>query len=336
LNSKSKKLALFLIVALLLSSCAQAKTGAPQATQPPQPPTSTLPPTATQTPIPTGTEPPPTATLTPKPTKFVTVTPTPTATPPGMAQLKSILNQGASPDGKWLWAVEGNPDDPRPATHFVSADGSQSYTVQFSADETGQPPFDQAQYVPIFWPPQVPFVYLVGRSPSEIKFVYENGFRISRLNLQTGELVQVIPGNQLDSRYFTFSPRGEFLVEYQIGTHQLQVYILDTGKFKQINVPYNFIQVGAATWSADGDFVAFLACDDPLGNDCTQVPIFTINILTKEYKLVALNLLETLPDVETALHVSIAWPRMSRMTLTDAKTGKQWDVNTETGVVIAK
>jgi hypothetical protein len=94
--------------------------------------------------------------------------------------------------------------------------------------------------------------------------------------------------------------------------------------------------VGGAVWSPDGQFVAFLGCDDPVGNACTQVPIFTINVLTKEYKLVALNLLETLPDADTALHLSISWPRLSRMTLTDAKTGKQWDVYTETGVVISR
>jgi WD40 repeat protein len=89
-----------------------------------------------------------------------------------------------------------------------------------------------------------------------------DGFDLQRINVQTGEIEQVIPGDKESFVAFAFSPDETHIAYTRAQDNPSIFYIrnLATGVEKTANViitSMNYIRVGSIVWSPSGDKIAF-------------------------------------------------------------------------------
>jgi hypothetical protein len=330
-----------------LSACAQSSADSPSSAQSPVP----TKPAATKTPtrVVTKTDTVP-ATAAPSQTSTPNYTPTPTltATPPGMTLLQPYQLRitpdmtravratptgpapvQMSPDGQWLWAIEGNPGDPAPPTHFVTVDGQTSWQIQFAAAEVDQAPYDHAEYVPVFWEPGGPYVYLLGRGYVDSTDYFANGFRLARLDRRNGSVTVMVPGSGSNLRYFSISPKGKNLLITQYSSRKVKLIRLADWDEITINLPYAYFQNGNAAWSPEEQLVALVAYENRSGIKNPFLPLYILNPQTKETSVLVPDLQSlTGEDFNNVLRLQIRWPQASQIILSDAASGQEWIVQT--------
>ena len=80
------------------------------------------------------------------------------------------------------------------------------------------------------------------------------GFKLSRLNLETGEFTTQVSGfpSLMDSYYFSFSPTGRFFLVSSINPFELKIIQLFDMAETIIHLPKSIEQAGDAVWSPDG------------------------------------------------------------------------------------
>jgi len=217
------------------------QTSAPTATSLPASPTSTVTiiPTETNTPVVLPTE-----TPTPKPPdqildspngEFVAEFDNAYSDPAFEPQIIKILDKNGSPMWEIPYQHETAMADPHPSLRIYrwSKDSVYLYFYYYFSPDGG----DRA-----FW---------------------WDGFDLQRINVETGNIEQVVPGDREGYIAFAFSPDETQIAYTRAQDNPSIIYIhnLKTGVEKNTNVivntSMNYIRVGSIVWSPSGDKIAF-------------------------------------------------------------------------------
>lgn len=249
-------------------------------------------------------------TLTPKPSRLpsrtleqtpsVMMTQRPTA--PGEAKLSNTAwKRGKSPDNKWFWALEEQPGKQYFLTHFVNADGSLEWFVH---PDENIPGWQSTDFIPYFWLPNEPFVFLVGHGccgdgPST-HYIFRS---LARLNLDTGQLSLQFPWRGAYS--FDFAPSGKYLVWSSRGSHAVHIIRISTGVENVTILPEKYIDIGSVrgeppmTWAQDGKkFVQeiYFACESESDIFCTKIAFVVIAAETGSYQIIDNNFTQSFSE----------------------------------------
>lgn len=236
---------------------------------------------------------PPTKTFTPKPPLVLVMSPTATVTNiplpiPTASPTKTFAVLRLSPDGtKRLQSMDWK--------HYeiLNAEGkvlwSFSYDVnKFGAAESGF--LYEAGYVPFYWSPNGKELYLSslhGMENSSIKFygsVFINGNGLSKFDIETGEMTEIIPELRHGYYAFAISPDGNQLVYANQTETPVKIKLLDLNTFKErvlFVAEQTILEVGSFGWSPKMDRLIFMTLEipgDPKVYENRTYNIFTIDI----------------------------------------------------------
>jgi hypothetical protein len=217
---------------------------------------------------------------TPTPTRLPVSTEEPEPTidmPPGLLMLESNRNSkqidGRSPDREWFWGVEYLPginrydyseDKVVLQTRFVNRMATRSFTIQYSPYTKGN---TEVYYSPLFWPKSGPYVYLTPDfccwdAPGTY---FYSGFKLVRLNLETGKLSTIVDGSLPATGWFkmydfSVSDDGSKVLMTEMYKKGISVIQINNGEKSYYTLPKDIEQAGRGVWSADEKKVAFYGC----------------------------------------------------------------------------
>jgi hypothetical protein len=235
------------------------------------------------------------ATETRQPTPTLEITSRPTF--PGEAKFtKTIWYQGESPDLKWFWVVEEEPPMAIEyfVTHLVNAEGSVEWFIHPEAGQTG---WEGATYLPTFWLPNEPYVYLSGHGCCADGPPSHYGDKsFVRFNLETGQLSMLLPWKNGLGAYATdFSPTGKYMLWSTGGEHSIHIIQLSNGNEKIVLLPEKYRDIGGLRneldngWSPNGKRVIqeiFMDCEAESDLYCFNVAFVIIEPGTGGYQII--------------------------------------------------
>lgn len=237
-----------------------------------------------------------TETRQPGPTIEITLRPT----FPGEAKFtKTAWYQGESPDLKWFWIVEEEPPMAIEyfVTHLVNAEGSVEWFIHPEAGKTG---WEGSTYLPTFWQPNEPYVYLSGHGCcADGPATHYSDKSLVRFNLETGQLSILLPWENGMGAYSTdFSPTGKYLLWSSGGEHKIHIIQLNNGDEKIVLLPEKYLDIGGLRnepekgWSPNGKRVIqeiFLDCETGSDIYCGCVAFVIIELGTGGYQIIENN-----------------------------------------------
>lgn len=244
--------------------------------------------TPTKTPVTLATE-----TRQPTPTIEITLRPT----FPGEAKFtKAAWYRGNSPDLKWFWTVEEEPPMAIEyfVTHLVDAEGNVEWFIHPEAGQTG---WQEATYLPTFWLPNEPYVYLSGHGCCADGWATHYGDRsLVRFNLETGQLSMLLPWKNGLGAYATdFSPTGKYLLWSTGGEQSIHIIQLSNGNEKIVLLPEEYRDIGGLRnemdngWSPNGKRVIqeiYMDCEAGSDIYCFNVAFVIIEPGTGGYQII--------------------------------------------------
>lgn len=324
-----RSLHFLILISLLMSACSSSlaqpssQVGIKQeATHPLRSETFTLPiPTIlTNTPAPITTN---TSTIiateTERPTPEITRRPT----QPGEAKFtKTAWYRGNSPDLKWFWIVEEAPSMDYFVTHLVNADGSMEWLIHPEAGKTG---WQQATYLPVFWLPNDPYVYMTGHGCcGDGPATHYTDRSLVRLNLETGQLSMLLSWKNGKGSYsISFSPDGKYLLWSAWGEHSVHILQLKNGNEKVVLLPEKYLDIGGwwenpqQGWSTNGKRVVqeiYMACEPGSDVYCFKVAFVVIEPGTGGYQIIENDITQTI-GVNNQWDYKIFWTDNENITL---------------------
>lgn len=224
---------LIVLLILMLASCSQAVTPIPVPTNLPSP-TNTLAPTATLA-------------ATPSPIIYPTQVYGLLLSPDGTKRIQSLdwnNYEVLTADGKILWSI--------------------SYENKLGAFEPGWHPF--------YWSPDGKYIYFTcyhGPDDGSTKFfgnALKDGDCIYRFDVDTGELVELIPEIKPGYYAFAISPDGSQLVYANQTETSVKIKLLDVNNFDErvlLTADEKILEMGSFGWSPKLDKIIFTTLEIP-------------------------------------------------------------------------
>jgi hypothetical protein len=213
----------------------------------------------------------------------------------------------------------------------VSADGKVSWFEQFKASDFPGFEFPEAWYEPIFWLPNEPYVYLVGKVPWDGPIYFYSGFKLSRLNLLTGEFSVQDAGDTGNITDYSFSPGGKFLLTAGC-TQEIKIIRIKDWSEKKIILPVSYTQSGDALWSADQEKVIVVSLVNQSEEDREKWQILLLDVDTASYHILVDNIRDDTQNVFSWIRVQ-SWISEDEFLVLDIATNLEWIVNVVTGEV---
>jgi len=230
--------------------------------------------------------------------------------------LKLAWYRGNSPDLKWFWTVEEEPPMAIEyfVTHLVNAEGSVEWFIHPEAGKTG---WDGATYLPTFWLPKEPFVYLRGYGCcADGPRTHYGDKSFVRFNLETGQLSTILPWKNGLGAYATdFSPTGKYLLWSTGGEHSIHIIQLSNGNEKIVHLPEKYRDIGGFRneldngWSPNGKRVIqeiYMDCEAESDFFCYRVAFVIIEPGTGGYQIIENELTQTIGENDL-LDYQIYW-----------------------------
>lgn len=215
---------------------------------------------------------------------------------------------------KWVWIVEEEPGKNYFVTHMVSADGKVEWFLHPDEGKTG---WQQATYLPYFWLPKEPYVYLVGRgccARSSSTHYMERS--LIRFNLETGQLSMVLPWNMGKGSYsIGFSPGATYLRWTAQEEHSVHIMGLSSGKETLVTFSDQYNDIGGEYdkpqegWSPDGKkFIQemYIGCQPASNVYCFRVAFAVIEAETGHFQVINNKMTQSI-DAENRWDYKIAW-----------------------------
>jgi hypothetical protein len=193
----------------------------------------------------------------------------------------------------------------------------------------------QIYFLPTFWLPKEPYVFLSGQACcGEASYFYDNGFKLARLNLNTGTLTDLIPSNDPTSpHYFSFSPTGQFLLYTQPQVdNALHFYRLTNGEVETIRLPATQAESGQASWAPDESKLGLVICRVPDGSPgpyACQSAFWVLDLNTRQARLLVTDLEGLKTGAEDGVQ-SFFWLSLARISI-HMRSGAAWVVNLVSG-----
>ena len=310
----AKTLLILWLIVLLVACSPQPTT--PIATNTPTvtvAPTESLTPTFTATSVPTITE-----------------TPSPTTKPPDL-----VLD---SPNGEFIAEFDnayGHPAYEPQVIEILDKTGSLLWEIPYQHETAMVDPHPRLT------------IYGWSKDSVYLYFYYEfspdggdrafwwDGFDLQRINVQTGEIAQVIPGDKESFVAFAFSLDETKIAYTREQDHPSIFYIrnLVTGIEKTTNVivntSMNYIRVGSIFWSPSGDKIAFQTeSDDYVAQTIILDPTTMKQKIVREY-MVATSYFDGWSDDEHLVFLDIEGGN-GYVVYLDVKSGDMVKIGTPT------
>jgi hypothetical protein len=315
---------IFALTSIILSACVSSKdSGAdpiPKAT-PYQTMTSTLVPsstplsatsTATQTPSPIPSET-PSATYTP----VIKITPTPST---------KVLDSMESPNGEWTTILEKGTFfdiDNSYVFRAIDTNGEVVWLIEHIVSEDAFVMLPN----PFYWTNDGQYLYFLYHGFCDGCMPCGNGFYLHRLNLDTGQVEDLI---QESGTWYSMSP-DERRVAYISVERGIVIKNLLTGEEIEsqfdLSSEYEHIDFSDLTWSPDENSLLALGVIDlcwvPPSPESNDYVIVQLDTHTLEQ--------ETIVEPNVTLQRILSWPEMNKA-LISTNTGDRW-LNLETGEI---
>ena len=282
--------------------------------QPTMRPAPTPSPTATTlalvTSVSTATNPAPTPAPTLKPPVFA-----PTPTPVRTAWRTSI-----SPDGQWLAQSMAEFHDGqgvyRAQLKIMKRDGSRDWSTTQAA------PIAQGYTTPqpLHWSRDGRYLYFTNRPVRDGCATFVNGSDLWRINLSTGEQMQVMPARAL---WLSLSP-DERTIAYIAQGRPLRLVLRDvqTGNERQLTLQTeNDALAGRSVWSPEGGALALTIAENSCRTGHFNYGIMHVKVATLAQTMLVSNDARLLETVE--------WPERDKLVLRDTD-GQTWWLNPAT------
>jgi len=308
------------IASLLAAGCAPAaRTQVPAQVSPTMSPSHT----ATKAPSPT-----PSRTA----TKAPSLTPSPTGTP-DLSKMTAVSNDFESPDGKWVMtatsALALNANGELYADYSydqVKVYNTESQQEWVPIEQWSNAGLGSGGYVPFLWTPDGKYLYVTYKPRPDGCAVFVNGLDLSRLDLDNGSFVQIVPAVGL---WLSLSPDETMLAYVGYGDRGLIIRDLATGSERQVKLdPGKEYQAGHIVWSPEGDaLVLTLAIQPCSANWADSTSVIRIDIPTLEQM--------TLIPEDKRLFTTLEWPTPKQVLLSD-DAGKLWGMDPDSGEIAAK
>ena len=236
----------------------------------------------------------PTATLTLTPDSLPTInssllkTPLPTETPTPKPP-DQVLN---SPNGEFVAEFDNAYSHPASAPQVIQIldkNGSLLWEIPYQHEIFQSDPHPSLRIYG--WSEDSSYLYFYyDFSPDGGDFAFWwDGFDLQRINVENGEIEQVIPGDREGNVAFAFSPDGTLLAYTRQQDNPSVIYIrnLLTGKEKttQVITPSkNYTRVGDFHWHPSGNEIAFQTeSEDYIAQTIVLNPLTMIQKVVREY-----------------------------------------------------
>jgi hypothetical protein len=308
------------LASMVVAGCApKAQTQVPADVSPTASPSHTATQAPELTPSPTATEAP-------------ELTPSPTGTP-DLSKMTVVSNDFVSPDGDWVMTVINAL--PLDANGVPYADYAYDQVKVYNTESQQEwIPIERwthgglgiGGYVPLLWTPNGKYLYITYKPLPGGCAVFVNGSDLSKLDLETGSLVQIVPDAGL---WLSLSPDETMLAYIGYGDRGLVIRDLATGAERQVKLdPGAGYQAGHILWSPAGEALVLTLAIRPCSTNWAEsTSVVRIDVPTLEQK-------PLIPEDER-LFTTLEWPTPNEVVLRDG-SGNLWSMDPDSGEITAK
>ena len=223
-----------------------------------------------------------TASLLPSPTPNIPPTITPNSPP------ENAYKTFSSPNGNWIASIYSPTDRNAPqfATKVRKTDGKFEWTLDYHTSQFEE----EAYYYPFYWTNDGQQLYLATyRAMDGCGKVLEfyTGSGLLNLNLQTGELSEIVYEKPLASYAFSISPTESLLVYAEEGEKPPSIRVKNAfgEEVNSITLDEKFDGVGNFTWFPSEDEILFVATEN-VCKDNQNFALIILNLNTLKTKVI--------------------------------------------------
>lgn len=262
----------------------------------------------------TGTNPTkiPHETASPFPSPMPTLLPTITLTPPQKA-----YKTFSSPNNDWTVSIYSPIDHNAPqfTTSIIKVDGGFEWILNYRTSQFEE----EAYYSPFYWTNDGQYLFLViTRAMDGCGKVLEfyTGSGLFKLDLNTGELSEIVPEMHLASYAFSISPSEKMLANAKEGETPITIRVKDISGTNENSFTLDKKYQGAGNfiWFPSEEAILFVAKEEVCGSKPSYT-LITLNLSTAEMEVIFQNLDKNLTAVK--------WESVNILRMSDQE-GKQW------------